>query len=538
MHADLTRLWVLAALLVPLSAEAQESKRLALLIANQGYAAEIGPLKNPHNDIRHVGAALVQIGFNIGSPLREATREQILLAVHDFADHLKAAGPGAVSFLYYSGHGVAVGGENLLVPVNVRGASSRELEILGVRLAEVVAALNERAPHAAHFVVFDACRNNLGGARGSRGFVPQPERPGMLVAFSTSPGNTASDEGSGSGPYAAALAAEMVVPGRNHDDMFFEVRKRVAELTRQEQVPWTQDGLLRQVHFGGPTAAPMTGKLAPQSEAEQVWLLTKESRDKTVLEAFIARFGDTFYAEMARAQLREIAQGKIAALAKPAPPSLATEHPFDGIWLGTHTATVQSCPLKSGTRTYHIQGSKLEDPIASVTADGKVTFVTPAAANTQMKVRHTLKLVGDGGTGSYQTIGGPCAGSWTLQRMAGPALGSEIAQGKVAALAKPGLPAGRFHGTWLVTRTGGKNCRTPKFEFRLVISNDRVGGKLAFGEINGTVSKSGAINFAHPNNQKGAPDHHYTGNLAGRGGTGTFEAVGGPCRGTFVATLE
>lgn len=303
--------------LAPTVGKAQEPKRVALLIGNQGYAAEIGPLKNPHNDTILVGSALARLGFNIGSPLRDATREQILLAVHDFADRLRAAGPAAVGFLYYSGHGIAIGGENLLVPANVRRASQREFEVSGVKLADIIATLNERAPHAAHFVVFDACRNNLGGTRGVRGFAPISERPGMLIAFSTSPGNTASDDGRDSGPYAAALAAEIVVPGRNHDDIFFEVRKRVAAATRQEQIPWTQDGMLRQVHFGDYTA-PAPGA-SPLSEAGQVWAITKESTDKTVLEAFIARYKDTFYAELARARLKGIEKQKPVTTSLPAP---------------------------------------------------------------------------------------------------------------------------------------------------------------------------------------------------------------------------
>lgn len=41
------------------------------------------------------------------------------------------------------------------------------------------------APQAVHFIVFDACRSKLGGIRGSKGFVPVAEKPGMLIAFSS-----------------------------------------------------------------------------------------------------------------------------------------------------------------------------------------------------------------------------------------------------------------------------------------------------------------------------------------------------------------
>jgi len=306
----LVLLFALQAAAPPATAE----KRLALLIGNQGYAAEVGPLRNPYNDIRLVGTALAQVGFDIGTPLRDASRKQILLAVYDFAERLKAAGPGAIGFFYYAGHGIAVGGENILVPVTVKRASRPELAISGVKLTEIVSTLNERAPQAVHFVVFDACRSNLGGMRGSQGFVPIDGRPGMLIAFSTAPGNTAWDEGSESGPYATALADEFAKPGAlDYHDLFFEVRQRVAAATGQQQIPWTRDGLLRRVYFkGGPTTAGARSEPASSSpltqEAAQVWAATKGTKDKAVLEAFIARYGDTFYAELARVSLKELQQ--------------------------------------------------------------------------------------------------------------------------------------------------------------------------------------------------------------------------------------
>jgi uncharacterized caspase-like protein len=196
-------------------------KRIALVIGNQNYAREVGLLNNPHKDIRVVLGALAKVGFEILAPVRDGTRDQILYAAHDFADRLRAAGSDAVGFLYYSGHGAAVGGDNFLIPVNAKSTTRRDLDVGGVKLTEIINILNESAPQAVHFIVFDACRNNRGGIRGSKGFVPVAERPGMLIAFSTAPGATASDDGKDSGPYAAALAAELVEPGLNHGDMFF-----------------------------------------------------------------------------------------------------------------------------------------------------------------------------------------------------------------------------------------------------------------------------------------------------------------------------
>jgi uncharacterized caspase-like protein len=119
----------------------------------------------------------------------------VLSAVYEFASKLKAAGPEAVGFLYYSGHGVASGGENYLVPIDIDEPSTVKLSIQGVRQSEVLAILRNEAPNAAHYLVLDACRNALQGARGGKGFVPVGEQSGVLVAFAAEPGKTASDAG-------------------------------------------------------------------------------------------------------------------------------------------------------------------------------------------------------------------------------------------------------------------------------------------------------------------------------------------------------
>jgi uncharacterized caspase-like protein len=106
-----------------------------------------------------------------------------------------------------------------------------------VKHSEVLAILRDEAPGAAHYLVLDACRNTLQGARGGKGFVPLGQQSGVLVAFAAEPGKTASDTGLGSGPYAAALAEELVKPGQSDLIMFHRVRVAVMERTHGDQVP-------------------------------------------------------------------------------------------------------------------------------------------------------------------------------------------------------------------------------------------------------------------------------------------------------------
>jgi hypothetical protein len=293
---------------------AQAEKRLALLIGNKDYKPGVGALVNPLNDVRVIGDALKSVGFEVLSAVHNARRADMLLAIHTFAARLKSGGPDAVGFLYYSGHGIASAGENYLIPIDIDEPSTLQLSVQGVKQSEVLAILRTEAPNAAHYLVLDACRNTLQGARGGKGFLPIGQQSGVLVAFAAEPGRTASDTGASSGPYAAALAAELVKPGQSDLIMFHHVRVAVIEKTNGDQVPWTEDGIQRRerVAFGG-EVKPIVATKAPAplglpSEAAEAWDRTKDTTNIALLNAFVVRYKDTFYADMARARLEELAK--------------------------------------------------------------------------------------------------------------------------------------------------------------------------------------------------------------------------------------
>jgi formylglycine-generating enzyme required for sulfatase activity/uncharacterized caspase-like protein len=85
-----------------------------------------------------------------------------------------------------------------------------------------------------------------------------------------------------------------------------------------------------------PGAAPASGPLAtgtkPPSnaapaapsayETAQEWAKTRETTSPAVLEAFIARFGDSIYGPMARDRLRALSNAQVAAVVPPAAPNV------------------------------------------------------------------------------------------------------------------------------------------------------------------------------------------------------------------------
>jgi uncharacterized caspase-like protein len=320
---SLAVLVLLCSMLAIAPGNAQGEKRIALLIGNQAYNTKVGQLKNPHNDVSLVGAALRSLGFAV-TEIRDADYRSMDAAIKRHAAAVRREGQGTISLLYYSGHGAADPDTrtNYLIPVDVAEADDADLWNVSLNLNYVVEGLRTQAPAATHYVVFDACRNELNLTRkGSKaltekGFVPIPYTPGVMVAYATAPGRTATDTGSGGGPYARALADELVKPGIEAMTMFRRVALRVNREMGQD--PWMSASTLPEVYFAGKPQAAAPAASAKMSEAAEAWNRVKDTSNTGLLEAFVARYKETFYADLARARIEELRK-QLASAPAPAP---------------------------------------------------------------------------------------------------------------------------------------------------------------------------------------------------------------------------
>jgi Caspase domain len=204
-------------------------------------------------------------------------------AIEDYASTLAEQSGQVVSFVYYSGHGMSQPntGENFLIPVDVKDLSNSAVWHKTVKLTDVTRLLMRKAPNAAHFVVFDACRSVLRVRHNSsekgvnsntdvsseKGFSRPADTPGIFIAFSTSPETVASDEGADGGPYAKVLASELHTPGIDHVRMFHNVKRRVFNATRETQFPWDTDGLVTSVYFN-PRSLPETPRIDKTTKSD------------------------------------------------------------------------------------------------------------------------------------------------------------------------------------------------------------------------------------------------------------------------------
>src|SRR5262245_41510919 len=116
--------------------------RLALIITNAKYPSEVGALTNSHKDGEVIATALRHVGFasNHIALAKDADQTVMRTAVAELVERIEKAGPDAVAFFYYSGHGAAdrtERGENYLIPVGAKIGVAKQLPILAVSVTEI-----------------------------------------------------------------------------------------------------------------------------------------------------------------------------------------------------------------------------------------------------------------------------------------------------------------------------------------------------------------------------------------------------------------
>src|SRR6202048_1400607 len=190
---------------------AQAEKRIALVIGNAGYQA--GALNTPANDAGLIAQTLQAAGFDVAGA-RDLDQDSLRHAFRDFVEKAMASGPDTVAFIYVSGYGLQLEGENYFVPIDARIARDSEVAFETLRISDYtrpLAALKLQA----NIVVLDAARANPFAHSGpllAGGLSLVEPEPGVLIAFNSAPG-TVAPEGQGPyGPYAQALA-EMIREG-------------------------------------------------------------------------------------------------------------------------------------------------------------------------------------------------------------------------------------------------------------------------------------------------------------------------------------
>ncbi len=192
----------------------QATDRIALLIGNKNYS--FAPLTNPLNDVKVIKSTLISIGFKEDNikVLQNATKPQIDTALYNFGLQAESAD---IALVYFSGHGLQVGGTNYLMPTEVKARSHKDL----VRLINLDRVIDTAGVAKAGVVLIDACRDNplsdnfstsnSKSGNFDRGLAQITPKKGLkvIVGFATQSGQIAQDGRTDNSPYAIALKSAL-----------------------------------------------------------------------------------------------------------------------------------------------------------------------------------------------------------------------------------------------------------------------------------------------------------------------------------------
>ena len=310
---------LLVVLLLSSSPSGATSRRVALVIGNSAYQ-HAPALKNPKNDAAAIATALKELGFDVVLALdkKYADMSKVLSAFYQKVQSAETA------LLYYSGHGLQIKGQNYLIPVDAAIESEIDVQFQTVRLDRILNIM-QSGPQTS-LIFLDACRDNplaRSLARSlktrssliGRGLAQLSARAGMLVAYSTAPGNVAADGQGKLSPFTSAVLKHIKTPRLDVTALLRRVRVDVMKETQNEQVPWTNSSLTNDFVFNDRTDGKRTdGKRegrdsksssgnsssSPLSGEQYAWNATSQIGTCGAYRHFANSYKTSFYAGLAK----------------------------------------------------------------------------------------------------------------------------------------------------------------------------------------------------------------------------------------------
>jgi len=308
----------LAAVFALFVSSANSASRVALVIGNGDYRHS-QPLANPANDARDFADMLEGMGFSV-----------IRLFDGDFAatrESMRAfnlqVGDAEVALFYYAGHGMELGGENWLIPIDAELKTERDLAVEALSLKTIVQSVGRATKLG--LVILDSCRDNPFAAKMTtskltrsvdRGLARVEPLQNVLVAYAAKDGTTAIDGTGRNSPYTAALLRHMPEAGVEVSFIFRKVRDTVLTATNRRQQPFVYGSLSSKAIYlresgsapaqaAATTSAPSAAQQATLTRAdEDVWSTISRSSDETLFRSFVDRFPNSTHVRDAKERLQ------------------------------------------------------------------------------------------------------------------------------------------------------------------------------------------------------------------------------------------
>ncbi|WP_211197183.1 caspase family protein [Pseudoalteromonas arctica] len=213
----------------------------ALVLGNGAYPNN--ELANATNDAEDMSKKLSDFGFSV-IKLKDATKKSIDESVNSFRDNLNS---NDIGLFYFAGHGMQIEGSNYITAVDSDFKSEIDAKYSSYALNKIIEIM-EKSNNKTNIIILDACRNNPYLRAWNRdpsfdGLAPVYAPKGTIIAYSTSPGEVASDGSKSNGAYTEALLQHIAAPDIPIEDMFKRVRNSLSVLTKGQQTSWEHTSL-------------------------------------------------------------------------------------------------------------------------------------------------------------------------------------------------------------------------------------------------------------------------------------------------------
>jgi hypothetical protein len=268
--------------------------RIALLLGNSDYDRPELDLANPVNDVRALSAALERNGFVV-IEATDLDATAMRAALVDFGEQARGA---EMALFFYAGHGVQFGGDNLLVGTDFNGSDVADIERASLTMTEIREAMIAAAPRAG-LILLDACRDTPFADTGTvdPGLVRTSGGVGLLIAYSTDPGNVAYDGAGENSVFTTALLDNIDTPGLDVRLMLGRVRQEVVLDTFGRQVPWVEEALIGEHVLS--TMSPTTGPADDVTEEVRIWRAAYAGGSPAAMQSYLEAYPQGMFADMA-----------------------------------------------------------------------------------------------------------------------------------------------------------------------------------------------------------------------------------------------
>ena len=291
-----------------------QAKRIALVMGNDNYTS-VSKLQKAGNDATAMARELKNAGFTVQLH-KDLNYRGMVRAVEAFTNNITG---GDEVVVFFAGHGVQIRNGSYLLPTDIEANSESEVEKTAYELLALTDKISEAKP-AFSLVMVDACRDNplkskgrnIGNARGLSAIEPPK---GQMVVYSASRGQQALDRLSDKDPnpngvFTREFITQMKKPGVRIEDIMRSVQDSVETLAKSvshEQRPAVYNEARGNFYFFGPTtvqAVPQVpNKPDPTSLELAMWDGVKNATTVAEIQAYLNRFSNGFFSELARARI-------------------------------------------------------------------------------------------------------------------------------------------------------------------------------------------------------------------------------------------